>query len=250
MLILSLELLLANAFARTIKRVWLADAQQASFNEIDEKRTSYWISEQCRIILELELLCDPSPNVALLGTTCCRCTTLAKVMFAPGGWSAPSLMCAIPVFAMWMNALRCTTVLEATLGREYSASALVLATVWWLKVDGASFLNFGTVVSRIRIPEALGTYLHVLSFEDRDSSTMDEQEYRLTSYPFKYNASDGDVLGAPTVAVKVAGARASHSTKADVEKLMAQNVQLMSEMMEQREAQINLQEEIVRLRRE
>ncbi|MDA8539139.1 ion transporter, partial [bacterium] len=97
--------------------------------------------------------------------------------------------------------------------------------------------------------QATGAYLHVLSFEDTPSGS--EQEYELTSYPFKYNASDGGLLGAPTVAIgDVSQHERLPANKADVEKLMAQNVQLMSEMMEQREAQINLQEEIVRLRKE
>ena len=78
--------------------------------------------------------------------------------------------------------------------------------------------------------QAAGTYLHVLSFEDPDSGP--EQEYELTSYPFESDTREG----APVVAIGDASQRESlTASKADVEKLMAQNVQLMGEMRAQRE---------------
>jgi len=79
-----------------------------------------------------------------------------------------------------------------------------------------------------RDTQAAGTYLHVLSLEDPPSGA--EQEYNLTSFPFKQDAGDG----APAVAIgELAQREIAASSKADVEKLMAQNVQLMNAMMQQ-----------------
>eukprot|EP01046_Picozoa_sp_COSAG06_P023570 COSAG06_NODE_1879_length_8153_cov_4.066178_5_plen_189_part_00 len=62
----------------------------------------------------------------------------------------------------------------------------------------------------------------------------------LTSFPFKRDAGDG----APSVATgSVAQRDAVVSTKADVEKLMAQNAQLMNAMMQQKK-KLEIQEEI------
>jgi hypothetical protein len=68
------------------------------------------------------------------------------------------------------------------------------------------------------------TYLHVLSFEDPESGP--QQEYVRTSYPFDIDSRDG----APAVAI--GDASRLSASKADVEKLMAQNVQLMIKMRE------------------
>lgn len=76
--------------------------------------------------------------------------------------------------------------------------------------------------------QVAGTYLHVLSLEDPPSGV--EQEYALTSWPFDRNPTQG----APSVGVGDVGHRAGvGATKPDVEKLMAQNVQLLHAMTNQ-----------------
>ena len=76
--------------------------------------------------------------------------------------------------------------------------------------------------------QVAGVYLHVLSFVDPPSGA--EQQYSLTSWPFHHNSTEGGPSVAIGDAVHCAGVAA---TKSDVEKLMAQNVQLMQAMTTQ-----------------
>jgi hypothetical protein len=118
------------------------------------------------------------------------------------------------------------------------------------QADGSSWRSCGFCVSIWRViqvlctfrmrrdTQAAGTYLHVLSLEDPPSGA--EQEYNLTSFPFKQDPGDG----APAVAIgELAHRENVPASKADVEKLMAQNVQLMNAMMRQQK-KLEIQEEI------
>ena len=101
------------------------------------------------------------------------------------------------------------------------------------------------IILTLKIPgdkQAAGTYLHVLSLENPPSGA--EQEYALTSWPFERVATEGT----PSVAVGDVGQRAVvGATKADVEKLMAQNVQLMQAMINQQRQLDQQQQTIAKL---
>ena len=216
--------------------------QQTSFEEVDGKRNAYWRAEQARIILEQEFLINPDATSGIFPSLSGGWTfgQGVAIILAPGGWSMVSLVFATPAFIMWLQLLEWEVLLVGVFDREdahaFKPVALACVTLCWFISERYSP---GLVVPKIRCgPEHFGTYLHVLSLEDPPSGA--EQEYNLTSFPFKQDPGDG----APAVAIgELAHRENVPASKADVEKLMAQNVQLMNAMMQQQK-KLEIQEEI------